>query len=312
MQAVRQLSGVTLQQDPGEAYEYNSANYLLLGAIVESVSKMPFSKFMETRIFSPLGMDDAAADYKSAVDKGYVPGYRSWFGRPVKSGGLYDDSGAPYGYIATSANDLVQFIRFMLDGGELLTEQNRKLLASPPADGNRYGFGWRFSTWDDETYPFHVGATPDYRAENFFMPEHDWGAVLLINKYHELEAVPYLSMMDGIRSILSGTAPRLAEMNHAAQWTLLAVVFLFTVLAVLGLIRLKRKTKINRKAWLSAAFIAVGLAVALIPLLTSSIGVPWRTIGLFAPDIAWLIRSLIAILAIYGIGSFLLIARRTA
>jgi CubicO group peptidase (beta-lactamase class C family) len=98
-QAVRTLSGVSLKHAPGEAYEYSSANYLLLGAIVESVSSMPFSKFMEMRIFSPLGMDDAAADYKSAVGKGYVPGYRSWFGRPMKSGGLYDDSGAPYGYI---------------------------------------------------------------------------------------------------------------------------------------------------------------------------------------------------------------------
>jgi hypothetical protein len=195
----------------------------------------------------------------------------------------------------------------MQDGGELLTEQNRKLLASPPADGNRYGFGWHFSTWDDETYPFHVGATPDYRAEIFFMPEHDWGAVLLINKFHELEAVPFLSMMDGIRSILSGAAPSLAEMNHAPQWTLLAVVFLFAALAVLGLIRLKRKTKTNKMVWLSIAVVAAGLAVALIPLFTFSIGVPWRTIGLFAHDIALLIRSWIAILAIYGVGSFFLI-----
>jgi CubicO group peptidase (beta-lactamase class C family) len=239
-QAVMKLSGVTLKHAPGEVYEYNSANYLLLGAIVESVSGMPFSKFMESRIFLPLGMNNAAADYQSAVDKGYVPGYQSWFGHPVKSSGLYDDSGAPYGYIAASANDLVQFITFMLYGGELLTEQNRNLLASPSANGNPYGFGWHFATWDNEKYPFHVGATPDYRAEVFFMPEHALGAVLLINKFHELEAAPYLSLMNGIRSILGGTAPSLAAMNHAAQWILLGIVSLFAVIAVLGLIRLKR------------------------------------------------------------------------
>jgi CubicO group peptidase (beta-lactamase class C family) len=306
--AVRKLSGVSLSHAPGEVYEYNSANYLLLGAIVESVSNMPFSRFMESRIFSPLGMNDAAADYRTAVGKGLVPGYQSWFGRPVKSSGLYDDSGAPYGYIAASANDLVQFMKFMLYGGALLSEQHLKLLTSPPAGGNRYGFGWHFSVWDHEKYPFHVGATPDYRAEIFFMPEHDWGAVLLINKYHELEAVPYLSLMNGIRSILDGKAPNLAAMNHAAQWSLSGIVILFAASAVLGLIRLARKPGIDRRRRLSLAIIAVVSALALIPLFSYCIGVPWRSIALFAPDIALLIRSLAAIFAFHGIASILLIA----
>jgi len=309
-QAVRKLSGVSLSHAPGEVYEYNSANYLLLGAIVEAVSKQPFARFMESRIFAPLGMNGAAADYAGAVGKGLVPGYQSWFGRPVKSGGLYDDSGAPYGYIAASANDLVQFLKFMLYGGPVLTDQNRKLLASPPADGNPYGFGWRFSAWNDEQYPFHVGATPDYRAEIFFMPERDWGAVLLTNKYHELEAVPYLSLMNGVRSILDGTEPNLAAMDHTPQWILLGTVLLIAVLAVLGLMRMKRKAGSSRKIWLLTAVVAVALAVALIPLFSRSIGIPWRSIGLFAPDVAWLIRALIAILAIYGAATFILIFRK--
>jgi membrane-associated HD superfamily phosphohydrolase len=155
-----------------------------------------------------------------------------------------------------------------------------------------------------------VGATPDYRAEIFFMPEHDWGAVLLTNKYHELEAVPYLSLMDGVRSILDGTAPNIADMNHKAQWILLGTVFLVAVLAVLGLMRMKRKAGSSRKMRLLSAVVAIVLAVALIPLFSRSIGIPWRSIGLFAPDVAWLIRSLVAILAIYGVVTFVLAVRR--
>lgn len=308
-QAVSRLSGVTLSHAPGEVYEYTSANYLLLGAVIESVTRQPYSDFMETRIFSPLGMDDAAADYDSAVDKGLVPGHQSWFGRPLKSGGLYDDSGAPYGYIAASANDLVRFVTFMMYGGELLSDQYRKLLASPPGDGNPYGFGWHFSTWNNETYPFHAGATPDYRAEIFFMPEQDLGAVLLTNKFHELEAGSYLSLMNGIRSIMTGSTPTLAELDHGAQWLLLGTDLLFAVLAVLGLIRLKRKTGINRIIWLTGAIIAIVLSMVLIPVFAYSIRIPWRSIGLFAPDIAWLMRSLAAIFAVFGIASLLLIAK---
>jgi CubicO group peptidase (beta-lactamase class C family) len=95
-QAVSRLSGVALRHAPGEGYEYSSANYLLLGAIVEAVSNQPFARYMESRFFTPLGMNDAAADYAGAVGKGLVPGYHSWFGWPVKSEGFYDDSGAPY------------------------------------------------------------------------------------------------------------------------------------------------------------------------------------------------------------------------
>jgi CubicO group peptidase (beta-lactamase class C family) len=199
----------------------------------------------------------------------------------------------------------------MMDGGDILSEPYRKLLASPPADGNPYGYGWRFSTWNGETYPYHVGATPDYRAEIFFMPERGWGAVLLTNKFHELEAGPYLSMMDGIRSIMDdGKAPSLAEMDHTPQWILLGTDFLFAGLAVLDLLRLNRQRRIRRLWRLLSSLFAILIAAALIPLFSRNIGIPWRSVGLFAPDIAWLIRILIAILAVYGVASIVLMARR--
>nr|WP_280139766.1 serine hydrolase domain-containing protein [Salibacterium halotolerans] len=55
-QAVKELSGVALSHEPGEIYEYN--NYLLLGAIVEKVSNQTFSDFLNTTIFTPLGMEN--------------------------------------------------------------------------------------------------------------------------------------------------------------------------------------------------------------------------------------------------------------
>ncbi|WP_240968021.1 serine hydrolase domain-containing protein [Paenibacillus aquistagni] len=97
-QAITELSGVKLSRVPGEAYEYNSANYLLLGAIIEAVSNQSFSAFMDTHIFSPLDMNNTTANYESAVDKGFVPGFHSWVGKPVKGDGLYDQSGNAMDY----------------------------------------------------------------------------------------------------------------------------------------------------------------------------------------------------------------------
>lgn len=247
-QAVKELSGVKLSHDPGNIYEYNSANYLLLGAIIEAVSNQTFSSFMDNRIFSPLAMENTTADYESAIEKGFVPGYHSWFGKPVKGDGLYDRSGAPYGYITSTSNDLIKFIEFMLHGGELINEQSLKQLRMPPESGQRYGMGWHFSKGGNR-YPYHTGATPEYRSEIFFNPEEDLGAVILTNKYHELEAVAYLSMMEGIRSIINGENPDLMQLNVSIQWVTLSVVLFISIIFSISLNRLKRKNDINKFVW---------------------------------------------------------------
>ncbi|AJS58499.1 hypothetical protein UB51_08350 [Paenibacillus sp. IHBB 10380] len=308
-QAVTELSGVKLNHVPGEVYENNSANYLLLGAIIESVSNQSFSVFMDKYIFSPLGMNDTTADYERAIDKGFVPGFHSWFGKPVKGGGLYDQSGAPYGYMSSSSSDLAKFIKFMLYGGDLLTEQSLKHLQTPPENDRRYGLGWHFPRSGDK-YPYHTGATPEYKSEVFFIPEKDLGAVLLMNKYHELEAVSYLSIMEGIRSIMNGQSPKLAEMKVSTQWITLGVALLMVIISILSLIRLRRKTMINKTLWVSTGLISVIFAVGLIPLFTYSMGISWRTVGLFLPDIEFLIQCLIAILAVHGLLTFLFIAMK--
>ncbi|PZM66111.1 serine hydrolase domain-containing protein [Paenibacillus dendritiformis] len=308
-QAITELNGVKLSHVPGEVYEYNSANYLLLGAIIEAVSNQSFSTFMDTHIFSPLGMNNTTADYESAIDRGFVPGFHSWFGKPVIGDGLYDQSGAPYGYMTSTASDLTKFIKFMLNGGELLSEQSLKQLQTPPESGKRYGMGWHFPRSGNK-YPYHTGATPEYKAEIFFIPEQNLGAVLLTNKYHELEAVSYLSIMEGIRSIMNGQNPDLVQLDVSTQWITLGIVLLLAIVSLISLIRLKRRTTINKKVWVSTGVLSIIFAVGLIPLFTYSMGISWRTIGLFVPDIEFLIQCLSAILAVYGLFTFLIIAVR--
>jgi CubicO group peptidase (beta-lactamase class C family) len=42
---------------PGERYDYNNTNFMLLTKIVERVSRQPFSEFMRERVFDPLKMN---------------------------------------------------------------------------------------------------------------------------------------------------------------------------------------------------------------------------------------------------------------
>ena len=50
------LSKPTLKFTPGTQWEYSNVNYMLLAKIVERVSGMSLSRFLETRVFAPLEM----------------------------------------------------------------------------------------------------------------------------------------------------------------------------------------------------------------------------------------------------------------
>ena len=56
------LRAPALEFAPGTRWEYSNVNYMILTKIVEQVSGMPFSTFLQRRIFTPLGMSRSVLD----------------------------------------------------------------------------------------------------------------------------------------------------------------------------------------------------------------------------------------------------------
>jgi CubicO group peptidase (beta-lactamase class C family) len=54
------LSAV-IEEDPGKTFHYNNYNYLLLGIILERATGMPVAKYMEEKLWKPLGMEAPAS-----------------------------------------------------------------------------------------------------------------------------------------------------------------------------------------------------------------------------------------------------------
>ncbi|PYZ96409.1 penicillin-binding protein [Alteribacter lacisalsi] len=308
-EAAGQLNGLELAAAPGETYDYASANYLLLGAVIEEVTGQPFADYMAEQIFTPLGMTQTSANYEEALNAGYVPGYESWLGQPVKSSGLYDHSGAPYGYMTASAEDLAKLLGFLVNGGDLLSDEMHEIYTSAPEEGGRYGFGWRFTNpFDDQHYAWHTGASPDYRSEIFFDPSQNSGAVLLINKNHQLEAEAYLSMMEGIRHIMNGDEPpTLPAVSYVTQWTIAAALLGSLVAGTVSLILIYRKIIINRTLWAVTGGLGMAIGAGLIPLFSLMLGTPWRTIRLFTPDVAFFVQGVTAVLVVWGVLTILIL-----
>jgi CubicO group peptidase (beta-lactamase class C family) len=135
---VKKLASMPLLFQPGDAWEYSLADDVL-GRLVEVVSGMPFDKFLEERIFKPLGMKDAgfylpeskiprlATAYTYFPDKGLNPilpgqvvtdesGFSYSADYPARAPRTYFSGGA--GLNATT-EDYYRFCQMMLNGGEL-------------------------------------------------------------------------------------------------------------------------------------------------------------------------------------------------
>ncbi len=171
---------------PGTAYRYSNSNYLLLAEVVARVSGAPFRRFVEQRIFTPLGMADSrmhdrldaaipglATGYRTADDSGWTPwplGFAA-----VGSGGLY-----------TSARDLARWSGHWwhdsLGSGRwstIDTLDTRGVLTN--GDTINYGLGVILGSYRGLATRRHDGGLAGYRAALLQFPSTRTGIVLLCN-----------------------------------------------------------------------------------------------------------------------------------
>lgn len=305
---VESLSNIELTAPPGNKHQYSNANFLILGALIEEVTKQTYSEYMEKQIFIPLGMMNAAADNDTAYEKGYLAGYESWLGFPRKSSVPYDNAGAPYGYITASAEDMVHYIKFLNqeDDSSILNKETMNLYLSPLfkiSENRYYGAGLRITNpYSNDKIIWHSGSTPDSHSEVFLIPGTGWGGVILTNKNHilEEEGLPYLKQ--GIINILNGDKPETIPPNSPiVQLLTIGFICLLSVMFAYLLIKVKSGGTLKKNAWRASGVLLLALSTAIIPLLIHFVDSPWDSIKLFAADMAFLIQIVVFFLALNGL-----------
>ncbi|MVN92150.1 serine hydrolase domain-containing protein [Mucilaginibacter aquatilis] len=147
---------------PNVRFLYNNSNYMVLGAIIEKVTGMPYAQFMQENIFKPSGMTHTAVYSKAVYDKipADVVGHdrNSWrysvaqnfLDGPVGDKGIYSTIG-----------DLYLFDR-ALRAGRLLKPATQdsayKAQVQPLIRGHfSYGYGWRIFESSKDKVVYHTG-----------------------------------------------------------------------------------------------------------------------------------------------------------
>jgi CubicO group peptidase (beta-lactamase class C family) len=156
------VSQVPLVREPSVEWSYNNPGIDTLGRIVEVASGMSFEKFLQTRIFDPLGMKDSTFYPTAEQAKSVALTYGVKDGKLVAAPNNLLDVMAnpkhpvPAGGLYSTAGDQAKLYQFMLNGGRigeklLLSEKSLKQMTTTQTgkiktgfvDGMSWGFGWQ-------------------------------------------------------------------------------------------------------------------------------------------------------------------------
>jgi len=184
--------------EPGTDYVYNSFDWVLISLAIQEVSGIPFEKYVQEKVLSPLAMENTFAPNVrlSAVEAPsvflspstafretvfYTENRLGGFRTAIPVNNFYKLAGG--GYLSTS-EDIANFGQAHLEG-KLLTEEIRsEFLTSQIVNGNPtyYGLGWQVS--EDEKGRFfygHVGNGVGGYSNFFVYPNEQMVFAILVN-----------------------------------------------------------------------------------------------------------------------------------
>ncbi|MDR7161884.1 serine hydrolase domain-containing protein [Arthrobacter sp. BE255] len=288
-EGVRALTGSPLAGEPGAAFHYASANFNVLGVLVQTVSGQPFGDYLTQHVFGPLEMSHSHPTRAAARADNAAAGYSRWFGSfwlrtdvPAPTAGL------PSSTLYASAEDLGHQLVALLDGGRygdarILRPESVAAMFEPrvQVDGSKgYAMGWftrpLFESADPAAPPVPDGALPrlvEHQGEwgnshtyLAMVPESALGVALVING-NDTAAPSRLKAIDtNILRILHGHSPVPAvvfeDWLQRYSWAVSVVLLLAELLSLwLALRFLLRRHPAPRRRFAPVAWAAVALAL---------------------------------------------------
>jgi len=197
---VQKLAYAPMTCGVGDCYSYQNIAFSLVGDVVFAATGQFFSEAVASRIFKPLGMNDASYGLEG------IQASARWARPHVRAGGGWTSLTpkptyyrvAPAAGVNASISDMAQWL--LAQSGRrpdvlpapLLATLQAPLVATPgelrgsPWRRERlntagYGIGWRVYDYSGHRVVFHGGAVQGYRGLIAMMPERDLGVVLLWN-----------------------------------------------------------------------------------------------------------------------------------
>jgi len=168
-----------LNSKPGSKFEYANSNYLLLSAIAEKVSGIPYEKLLQQEILDKVPMTNSGVNKNDGEIKGVAQGYvqlgnGQWKTAAPRVANAAYGAGGMY----STVNDLYLWDRALYTQA-LLSENTKKQLFKPVR--NNYGYGWLIRKSMGKTEYSHNGKTNGFLSLISRFPDDDACIIVLSN-----------------------------------------------------------------------------------------------------------------------------------
>lgn len=177
-----------LAYETGERFDYVDVNYILLGLIIEEVSDMSLTDFMDTYIFEPLEMKNSLCNDNTMsfeiANRAY--GTDILNDKYYTKDQSYSSATRGDGNVYTSLEDMYKWDQ-ALYGNKLLSKEGMATYLTPPRRPDmyydNYDFGWMFiSNAENQLEMIHNGASQGFSTFYTRIPEKKQAIIVLSNR----------------------------------------------------------------------------------------------------------------------------------
>lgn len=167
---------------PGEAWAYNNSGYVLVGAVIEAASGMPWHRYLDTTFFQPLGMTRTGYGADPAVVAKQVRGYSLEGDKVVDAKPISMTQPHAAGALVSSVDDLHKWNR-ALHEGKVLSAASYALMTTPAGKAveAKYGFGLFTGSVRGRPELEHGGGIFGFSTMLSYVPGADVSVVVLQN-----------------------------------------------------------------------------------------------------------------------------------
>jgi CubicO group peptidase (beta-lactamase class C family) len=206
------LNSYTLPRAPGAAYEYSNVGLALLGHLLEREAGVPYAQLLQSRLLTPLGLEDTALTLDEAQAERLAAPYAVgplhdlFCLRPLPAYPWSPGVFTPAAALRATLHDLVAYVRVQLDARGTVLAPAMALLHTPRVrvdDTTWVALAWhvhRQANAPDVLW--HNGETGGYCSFVCFVPERGEAVVILGNTDASAYTKPAaLAILEGLQSV---------------------------------------------------------------------------------------------------------------
>lgn len=201
-------------------YGYSNMMFSAAGKIIAVVAQSSWEEFIKQRLFQPLGMTRSSTSINQLADADNIAMPHEKISGQIQSLPYRNlDNHHPAGAINSTVIDMIQWLRFQLNNGQVgeeqllkasileethtphtlnpLTPEMKKLMPIPTNHFRAYGLGWGLMDYQGQFVIIHSGGVDGMLSMTAMLPEINLGIVILTNKLpHYLPSTLFFHIVD--------------------------------------------------------------------------------------------------------------------